>query len=96
MTLRHVKENAMDQPKWFSKAFVGRTYKFKHLIRINPDAQIGYAAVFTQINTNAFLNSRDVTIGATGATPVAPKFSDTLTLSQPRGTDFAHHRRGRS
>ena len=30
---------------------------------------------------------RDVTTGATGATSVAPKFSDTLTLSQPRGAD---------
>ena len=39
---------------------------------------------------------RDVTTGATGATEVAPKFSDTLTLFQPRGADFAHHRRGRS
>jgi hypothetical protein len=28
---------------------------------------------------------RDVSAGATGATPVAPKFSDTLTLSQPGG-----------
>ena len=36
---------------------------------------------------------RDVT---TGATAVAPKFSDTLILSQPRGADSAHHRRGRS
>ena len=35
--------------KWFSKAFVGCTYKwkFKHLIGINPDAQTGYAAVYT-------------------------------------------------
>ena len=40
--------------------------------------------------------SRDVTTGATGATEVAPKFSDTLILSQPRGADSAHHRRGRS
>ena len=39
---------------------------------------------------------RDVTTGATGATEVAPKFSDTLTLSQPRGADSAHHYRGRS
>ena len=39
---------------------------------------------------------RDVTTGATGATEVAPKFSDTLTLSQPWGADFAHHRRGRT
>ena len=28
---------------------------------------------------------RDVTTGATGATAVAPKFSDTLTLFQPGG-----------
>ena len=39
---------------------------------------------------------RDVSTGATGATAVAPKFSDALTLSQPRGADSAHHRRGRS
>ena len=39
---------------------------------------------------------RDVTTGATGATEVAPKFSDTLTLSQPRGADSTHHCRGRS
>ena len=38
----------------------------------------------------------DVTTGATGAIVVAPKFSDTLTLYQPRGVDSAHHRRGRS
>ena len=35
--------------------------------------------------------TRDVTTGATGATAVAPKFSDNLTLSQPRGADSAHH-----
>ena len=28
---------------------------------------------------------RDVTTGATGVTEVAPKSSDTLTISQPRG-----------
>ena len=39
---------------------------------------------------------RDVFTGATGATAVAPKFSDTLTLSQPGGADSAHHRRGRT
>ena len=38
---------------------------------------------------------RDVSTGATGATEVAPKFSDTLTLSPPGGADSAHHRRGR-
>ena len=39
---------------------------------------------------------RDVSTGATGTTAVAPKFSDILTLFQPRGADSAHHRRGRS
>ena len=42
------------------------------------------------------LQVRDVATGGTGATAVAPKFSDTLTLSQPRGADSAHHRLGRS
>ena len=36
-------------------------------------------------------NLRDVTTGATSATAV----SDILTLSQPRGEDYAHHHRGR-
>ena len=35
---------------------------------------------------------RDVSTGATGATAVAPKFSDTLTQSPPG--DSAHHHRG--
>ena len=39
---------------------------------------------------------RDVIAGATGVTAVAPKFSDTLSLSQPKGADSAHHRRGRN
>ena len=39
---------------------------------------------------------RDVSTGATGATAVAPKFSDTLTLFQPGGADSAHHWRGRT
>jgi hypothetical protein len=42
------------------------------------------------------LRARDVSTGATGATEVAPKFSDTLTLSPPGGADSAHHRRGRN
>ena len=37
---------------------------------------------------NAKTISRDVTTGATSATEVAPKFSDNLTLSQPRGGRF--------
>ena len=47
-------------------------------------------------NENELKKFRDVSTGATGATVVAPKFSDTLTLSQSRGADSAHHRRGRS
>ena len=31
------------------------------------------------------MEGRDVSTGATGATAVAPKFSDTLTLFQPGG-----------
>ena len=49
----------------------------------------------TNEKKHIYAKSRDVTTGATGATAVAPKFSDTLTLSQPRGADSAHHRRGR-
>ena len=41
-------------------------------------------------------STRDVSTGATGATAVAPKFSDTLTLFQPRGADSAHHWHGRT
>ena len=37
---------------------------------------------------------RDVTAGATGATIIAPKFSDALTLFQPRGADSAQHCKG--
>ena len=44
--------------------------------------------------SEAQINSRDVTTGATSATAVAPKVPDTLTLLQPRGADSAHHRRG--
>ena len=39
---------------------------------------------------------RDVTTRATGTTVVTPRFSDTLTLVQPRGADSAQHRRGRT
>ena len=34
---------------------------------------------------------RNVSTGATVMTAIAPKFSDTLILSQPRGIDSAHH-----
>ena len=46
---------------------------------------------------NATLSyDRDVSAGVTRATEVAPKFSDTLTLSQLGGTDSIHHDRGRT
>ena len=48
------------------------------------------------ISRNNIPHYRDVSAGATGATAVAPKFSDTLTLFQPGGADYAHHRRGRT
>ena len=49
-----------------------------------------------KIEKNAKKPDRDVSTGATGATVVAPKFSDTLTLSPPWGADSAHHCRGRN
>ena len=39
---------------------------------------------------------RNVTAGATSATVVAPKFSDTLTLFQPVWQILPHHSRGRT
>ena len=36
------------------------------------------------------IDSRDVTAGATGATAVAPEFSDPLTLFHPGGADSTH------
>ena len=57
------------------------------------------------VQLRSFHKCRDVSTGATGATEVAPKFSDTLTLSPPGGgansahqgggADSAHHCRGR-
>ena len=38
-----------------------------------------------------YVHCRDVTTGTTGATTVTPKFSDTLTLFQPREAGSAHH-----
>ena len=37
------------------------------------------------LNIEIYIKLRDVSAGATGVTVVAPKFSDTLTLSQPGG-----------
>ena len=41
--------------------------------------------IFRSAAKQKFVSTRDVTTGATGATSVAPKFSDTLTLSPPGG-----------
>ena len=41
------------------------------------------------IDLTDLIDHRDVTAGATGATVVAPKFSDALTLFQPGGADSA-------
>ena len=53
-------------------------------------------SIVEQVFAISAASIRDVSAGATGATAVAPKFSDTLTLSQPWGADFAYHRRGRT
>ena len=37
-----------------------------------------------------FINNRGVINGKAGKAAALPKFSDTLTLSQPRGGDYAH------
>ena len=44
---------------------------------------------FGPTNAMTLMHIRDVTAGATGATAVAPKFSDALTLFQPGGADSA-------
>ena len=56
---------------------------------------------FSLLNRNTYIfcyivatKGRDVTAGATGATAVAPKFSDALTLFQPWWADSAQHRTG--
>ena len=51
---------------------------------------------FFELHSAVQCSGRDVTIVATGATAVAPRFLDTLPPSQPRGADSAHHHRGRS
>ena len=53
-----------------------------------------YCLTHPQPQTSCLCIGRDVTTGATGATAV-PKFSDTLTLFQPRGHILTQHRRGR-
>ena len=43
---------------------------------------------FVKLSDEFNIQSRDVTTGATDVTDIAPKFSDTLTLSQPMGGRF--------
>ena len=61
-------------------------------------SQIGVILTISSIlalyNGKTAIIHRDVSTGATGATAVASKFSDTLTLSPLWGADSAHHRRG--
>ena len=68
---------------------------FKNLERNKWQNQLRHALTtqksFVQDNTKQGCNQRGDRL-----TAAAPKFSDTLTLSQPRGADSAHHRRGRS
>ena len=48
-------------------------------------------------SAQVYIVYRDVSTGSTGATRVAPKFSDTLTLFQPGGgADSTHHWHGRT
>ena len=55
---------------------------------------IALLLAYLDLKTFMAFKARDVSTGATGATEVASKFSDTLTLSQPGRTDSAHLRRG--
>ena len=77
----------------FGQTLYGTTFLFLKLVPL-------CLANLTQFTVLLFIllptELRDVTTGATGATAVVPKFSDTLTLSQPRGEDSVHHQRGRS
>ena len=67
-----------------------------NLITVFPHIVSAETILFEFGNPKVTVHNRDVTTEATGATEVAPKFSDALTLSRPRGADSAHHRRGRS
>ena len=59
-----------------------------HLITA-AQADDGYHGLTVQTTVpQVIYNLRDVTAGATGATAVAPKFSDALTLFQPGGGRF--------
>ena len=60
-----------------------------HLITA-AQADDGYHGLTVQTTLpQVIYNLRDVTAGATGATAVAPKFSDALTLFQQGGADSA-------
>ena len=55
--------------------------------KLNKDSLIekGFSKDFNEKGFIKYIIYRDVSTGATGATAVAPKFWDTLTLSQPGG-----------
>ena len=55
---------------------------------INYSKCVMYCQLVVLIKYRAGMYYRDVSAGATGATEVAPKFSDTLTLSQLGGADL--------
>ena len=57
---------------------------------------LSYATNERMCHTQLHVQGCNHSSGATGVTAVAPKFSDTLTLSQPRGADSAHHCRSLS
>ena len=61
--------------------------------RAPPELMLCYLCYFDFFQ---YKYHRDVSTRATGATAVAPKFSDTLTLFQPGGADSAHHWHGRT
>ena len=66
-----------------------------HFVKMSQ-MQIFYTKSCNLCQARTRLSSRykDVSTGAIGVTAVAPKFSDTLTVSPPGGTDSVYHRRG--
>ena len=66
--------------------------------KLNKDSLIekGFSKDFNEKGFIKYIIYRDVSTGATGATAVAPKFSDTLTLFQPGGQILPLHCRGRT
>ena len=67
---------------------------FENGINLHHKHNVGIMTYLDMFENRIKSHHRDVSAGATGATGVAPKFSDTLTLFQPGGADSAHHWRG--